>query len=606
LIVLAAAALWSCFPEYSCTEIGCNTGLQCNAESGKCEELRQSCQQTGCPAGRVCDASAGVCRSEGARCVDNSCPSRQVCNAQTGFCEARSNCQIDPCVSAAEQCDAISGRCIPRTCADDSTCPSAYHCSETGECRTGCRVGADQACPRDQFCRASLGESIGQCRESCHADQDCPLGQWCQQTRDGSTCESQRCESDTDCRGEGVCLDNICHAPPCGADDDCQRNEICDLPTGTCLSADCEEDIHAPNQRLADAVELQPGSYSELRICPGKSDWFRFQMRSSDAFEFRLEHSPGVDLDIFVYDPQGYLLSANQQTGAVTTLTMLSEQTQQATVQIRSMATANASYDLRVDRNPTDIFCRDDTSEENDHPGQAVALPTDTTAPFEASLGLCGADEDWFILPGLRRDQGLVVAHSQASPGVIVDLYTPDNEIFELRRDSTDTAELRIERLGAAGDYLLRARSWLNRSGSYRLRTQLLEPFSCPQANAHNTTDSAAQLVPDDVNIFAFCPLEQGWEVDFLELPASAEAGTLTAQVVAVGDLPDLDVVLFEQTDQGLVALRSGVRSQSYYQLNAPTQADTTYMLRISANGDPGRIVDGVDYQVSYSYESSD
>jgi hypothetical protein len=339
-------------------------------------------------------------------------------------------------------------------------------------------------------------------------------------------------------------------------------------------------------------------------------------MRSSDAFEFRLEHAPGTDLDIFVYDPQGYLLAANQQTAPVTTLSMLSEHTQTAKVQIRSTSNDNASYDLHVTRNPAQAFCRDDTSEENDHPGQAVVLPTDTNAPFEASLALCGADEDWFILPGLERNQGLVVAHTQTSPGVRIDLYTPDNEIFALRRaDASDTDELHIERLGADGDYLLRARSWLSRSGSYRLRTQLLEPFQCPQAGAHSTADTAAQVPVNAVKLFEFCPLEQGWEIDFVELAPADEDGTLTAQVVTVGDLPDLDVVLFERTQSGLVPIRSATRAtgtsntsgtQTYYQMRAPAQTGDDYLMRISAGGEPGRIVDGVNYQVFYRYESSD
>jgi hypothetical protein len=388
------------------------------------------------------------------------------------------------------------------------------------------------------------------------------------------------------------------------------------VPTGTCVGGDCEEDIHAPNQRIADAAELQTGSYSELQICAGKSDWFQLHMRSSDTFEFRLEHESGVDLDISVFDSQGYLLGANQQTGPVTTLSILSEHAQQATIQIKNTDTANASYDLVVTRNPAQSFCRDDTSEENDHPGQAVVLPTDTQAPFEASLAMCGADHDWFILPGLTSDQGLIVAYSQASPGIYIDLLTPDNEIFELNRDdSSDAEELHIERLGADGDYLLRAYSRLSRSGTYRLRTQLIEPFVCPQAGAHSTADAAVPITPNAVKLLAFCPLDQGWEVDFLDLSPPTDSATLTAQVVAVGDLPELDIVLFKSDSGGLTPLRSaasasnsttGTGAQNYYQLRAPAEPGTNYVLRVSANGEPGRIVDGVDYQVFYRYESSD
>ncbi len=606
--LLFGATLSGCFSEYSCTEIGCSDNLECNAETGKCEELVSSCVQNGCPDGRVCDESTGMCRSAGERCVDNSCPARQVCNAQTGFCEAKSHCRIDPCASPAEECDTITGQCVPRSCASDADCPFAFYCSDNGVCRSGCRVGEDGACPDGEFCRSSVGEAIGQCREECHADEDCPLGQLCEQTRDGSSCELEpRCEDDEDCRAEAVCRQSRCQAPPCTANSDCTADEVCDLATGTCVGGSCQEDIHSPNQTQADAVELIPGSYTELRLCPGQSDWFALHVRSSDAFRLRLEHAPTADLDIFVWDEDGYLLAANQQTGPVTTLELSAERSQVVSVQIVGRDLEEETYNLEVSRNPEQLFCQDDTSEENDHPGEAVVLPTDTSAPFEASLGICGADEDWFILPNLAQDQGLVVERTEASPQLVVELFTPDQHVFELRQpESTDEDEIRLTRLGAPGDYFVRVRDWLSRSGSYRLRTQVLEPFSCPQSEAHNSAATAAAVPLNAVQLYSFCPLDQAWEIDWLALEPAGQPGTLTAQIVAVGDLPELDVVLFEQTSDGLDRVRRASRTDNYYQLRLPVVPDQTHFVRISADGVPGRIVEGVDYQAFYRYESSD
>lgn len=605
---LVSVTLSGCWEDYSCTEIGCANNLQCNVTTGKCETLTRSCQQGGCPSGSVCDESTGVCRSAGARCVDDSCPDQQVCNAQSGFCEARSNCKIDPCVSAAEECDTITGQCVPRACADDSECPFSFYCASSGVCRSGCRVEDPNACPDSEFCRAGVGESIGQCREQCHAAEDCPLGQRCEQTRDGSSCEPEPpCQEDDDCRAEAVCRQNRCQPPPCTANADCAADEVCDLATGTCVGGSCEEDIHAPNQTADDAVELDPGTFTQLRLCPGKSDWFTVRMRSSYAFEFRLQHAPSADLDIFVWDPNGYLLAANQQTGPVTTLEITSQVTQDALVQITGIDLEEAVYDLEVVRNPNDLLCRDDSNEENDNPGQAVVLPTDTSAPFEASLGLCGGDEDWFILPELDRSQGLVVARSEATSHIRVELFTPDQELFELHPPSAvEPDEIRIDRLGADGDYLIRVRDWFSGAGTYRLRTQVREPLACPDANAYDTSDRAISVPINAVQLYSFCPLQQAWEIDWLAVEPPQQPGTLTAQIVAVGDLPELDVVVFKQTIDGLERVRRAARSDNYYQVRLPVDAGDAYLFRISAPGEPGRIVDGVNYQAFYRYESSD
>ncbi len=606
--VALAASLAACFPDYSCTEVGCTGNLQCNATTGKCEKLVQSCTKAGCPDGKVCDPATGVCRSEGARCVDNSCPAQQVCNAQTGYCEARLNCEIDPCTSPAEQCDRVSGQCVPLNCANDRDCPVSFYCSSSGECRSGCRIGDDRACPAGQFCRGNVGDTIGQCRDECHSDDECPLGQICQQTRDGSSCEAEPiCETDEDCRAEGVCIQHVCQPPPCTADADCATGEVCDVATGVCVGGDCQEDIHAPNQSIDQAAALRPGSYTELELCPGQSDWFSMQLRSSDTLRLRMKHAASADLDIFVYAPDGTLLASNQQTSPLTTLEMVSQRAQTVAIQIRGTTMQAESYDLSVERNPDQTFCRDDTSEENDTPSEAVVLPTDSNAPFELALQLCGADPDWFVLGDLGARQGLSVTLSDAAADVALDLYTPDDQVYSLGGAGANASdELRMQRVGAPGDYLVRVRSRFARSGSYRLRTQVLDPMTCADAGTHRTADTAVSVPTNTVQRLALCPLDQSWEVDWIALDPPPQSGTLTAQIVAVGDLPALDVVLFEKTPGGLTTLRRAASVEGYYQVRVPVDAAANYLLRISAEGEPARIINGVDYQAFYRFESAD
>ncbi|MFP4598003.1 MAG: hypothetical protein ACLFVJ_07115 [Persicimonas sp.] len=603
LIVLGATG---CF-EASCTEIGCEGNLQCNEETGQCEEAVRSCEPGDCPSGKVCEPSSGTCRSEGARCVDNSCPARQVCNAQTGFCEAQANCQVDSCHSSAEQCDPLSGECVPKDCEADSECGAGFYCSTDDQCRAGCRIGEQTSCPPGQFCRGSLDEVVGQCREECQADEQCPIGQICEQSQSGSSCEPEpACDTDDDCRDVGVCQESTCQPPPCASDDDCPGDEACERATGQCIGGSCEEDIHAPNQTLDQAAQLAPGRHSGLRLCVGKSDWFTIPLRSSDALRLRLEHTSSADLDIFVFDEHGELLAANQQTGSVTVLEMISERTQTAAIQITSSSTDDELYDLEITRNSDGAFCRDDTSEENDRPSEAVALPTDPGASFEISLAICGADEDWFMLPDLAATSGLSVARTDADDHITLELFAPDGQSFELGEHSWDDDEIQLDRLGAAGDHLVRVRSRFARSDTYRLRTRVLDPLVCEDARAHETADQALQIPSNSVRSLPFCPLEDAWEVDWLALDQPDEDTLLTAQVVPVGDLPSLDVVLFEQTDEGPERIRRAAFTDDTYRLRVPADDGADYLLRLSADGAPGRIIDGVDYQVFYRYEPLD
>lgn len=608
LLALALLTLAGCFDEYPCTEIGCEGDLICNAETGACEDFVSSCVPGAgdCAQGLICDEASGECRAPGARCVDDSCPTHQVCNAQTGYCEARSNCELDPCTGAAEQCDPQSGQCVALECDAENACPTAFYCASGGVCRAGCRIDDEDGCVAGEFCRGSAEELIGQCRKECHGDLECPLGQICRDAGGGASCEPEaRCARDEDCRDEGVCAQHICRAPPCVSDAECGENEACDRPTGVCIGGDCTEDIHAPNQRVEQAVELRPGNHAQLQICALRSDWFSLELRSSDFLRVRLEHSAAVDLDLFVYDLNGQLLAANQQTGPVTNLEMYATQTQTVNLEVKGLRTQAAPYSLRVQRNPDQTFCRDDSFEENDTPADATVLPTGANITVERPLNLCGGDVDWFVLPGLQAAQGLEIAQSEAGSEVLIDLFTPDGEYFPLRtRDSADPGLFYMARLGHAGDYYIRASSIYSNPRPYWLRTRVRPPMECEQAGAHALPANAEYLAPNVVSRRALCPLEDEWEVEWLALATPAAAGNLSARVVVVGDLPALDIALFRQEDDAQQLMRSARFDGERYNLTLPVEAGETYLIRIRTAAPLGRILEGVDYQVFYRFES--
>lgn len=610
LVLLTTVSTWlgGCFDEYPCTEIGCEGDLICNAQTGGCEEFVSSCVQTGCAEGLICDSGSGECRAPGARCVDDSCPAHQACNAQTGYCEARSNCELDPCNGAAEQCDAASGQCVPLECDAQNPCPTAFYCDNRGLCRAGCLLDDEDGCVSGEFCRGAPGESVGQCRKECHGDQECPLGQRCRDAGGSASCEPEpRCDSDDDCRDEGVCYDHICRAPPCVSDADCAVNQACERPSGMCIGGDCEEDIHAPNQRVEQAVELQPGTYSQLQICPLRADWFALKLRSSDFLRVRMEHGAEVDLDLFVYDQNGKLLAANQQTGSVTRLEMHATETHTVNLRVAGVGNASAPYSLRIQRNPDQTFCRDDSFEENDRASDAAQLPTGPNILFERTLELCGPDVDWFVLPSLDADQGLEVGQSDSDSEVQIELYTPDGEQFTLRGDAlSGSRPFYMARLGSAGDYYIRASSVYANSLPYQLSTRVRPPMECDQPGAHALPADAEYLAPNVVSRRAFCPLDQAWEVEWLALETTTVPGELSARVVVVGELPALDIALFKKENELLELMRSAQFDGERYNLRLPVAAGEKYLIRMSTDAPLERILESVDYQVFYRFESAE
>lgn len=586
----------------TCEDVPCPFGEVCNLETGLCEDVVQDCRTDDriCRSGEVCDELSGRCRPERLRCAEQfkPCPEGQACNATSGFCEPTTLCASDADCGIAEQCNEATQECEPLSCdSSRDSCPLGYVCGEDRHCVPGCRPGED-SCPTRQFCLVITGDQIGRCVPNCRVDGECPFGQVCDvAAAPDSRCVAEPpCSVDADCREDEICDRMACIQPPCQSDVDCLASQICEIATGTCRDATCEDDVYGagptPNYSRETAFGLAIGQYTELELCPGRSDWFAVDVRSTDVVRVRLrQHVAEPDLDLYVYDENGVPLVANELAGSVTSVKFAAGRAQTVFVEVRGRDFEPATYDLTLSTE----FCANDSFEENDTRNTATVVPSAVGVPSEIALQACGFDEDWFRLQVPAEDNGLRVQRVAGTPDLRVDLYTPDGDILSVVRD----APLALLRSGAPGSYWVRAVGALGQSGAYRLTFEVLEPWACPGLAQHATPSVARIVAEEAIAVEALCPLDGGWEIDWIELPIT-DAGVIDAHVRPLAGAPPLEVALVDFDGIESKIVRTAVRLAGESVLQAAADPTRQYYLRVGSSDPVGRITVEPRYEVEW------
>lgn len=587
----------------TCEDVPCPYGEVCNTTTGECDQVAEDCRlEDICRTGEVCDDETGQCRPEKLRCTQRFvCPEGQACNATSGFCEPAFRCESNADCGVAETCDLNTQECEPRSCdADRDDCPISYVCGGDGLCISGCRPDDESACQNDQFCQVLSGESLGRCVPNCREDADCPFGQFCDLSATPQTecVKESPCTADADCRSDEVCNEGNCGQPPCRSDDDCLQSQICEIATGTCRPGECEEDVYGQqpsNHTMGSAFGLDPGNYTELTLCPGRSDWFALNARATDIVRARLrQREPQPDIDLYVYDDSGNLIGSNQLLSLVSSVKLAAGRSQTLFVEVRSDAFEIATYDLSLSTE----FCPNDAFEENDSFEDATVVPSMVDVPSELSLLACGFDEDWFRIHQPSPANGLQISVVESTPDLRVQLFTPDGETFEVRHDEP----FRALRSATAGDYLVRAVGTLGQNGEYGLDFEILEPWTCPGAATHDSLATALSTSPQMATVETFCPIDGSWEIDWLALEVD-QPGLLHVELTPDVAMPDVEVALVTD-DQGMPELvRSGVKLDGVHYVEAAVDGDSPLFVRVSASSPVGRIVDEPSYEMTYSLD---
>ncbi len=216
----------------SSTVKSCETGLDCAADEycgeNTCQPATCSDDAT-CAAGNICVFD--TCR-EGCRPGDSTCGEGETCNANTFLCEVE-GCTPTSCRARLQRCDETQS---PAACVFTGACDSDYHCLAYGN-----QLGDD----KDYICNMARGECVE--KPPCTGDDDCKIGEVCEQNTQGEMSCRAGCRSGEDCRiGELCAVDqgSVC-VKGCSNDDQCQvdgdprafycRNLQC-VPT--CVSVD--------------------------------------------------------------------------------------------------------------------------------------------------------------------------------------------------------------------------------------------------------------------------------------------------------------------------------------------------------------------------------
>lgn len=273
----------------------CGATEFCDASTRSCRPRKSFCQS--CSSDQECGGTGDLCLLDatlnrkfcGTACgVDADCPRGATCQAkgdagtqcwpyrtstgQLATCNNFSGCvpdslhtcnNSDDCGDATQRCDTATGKCVAvqQVCPFGTTCdPRLKLCvaecladEDCGDARlrcvnrvceavTACATDAD--CAADKSCAVAPGAPMGECRPSCSADAECPLGQVCLPNGTRSSCQPG-CSSNAGCALNMRCnaTSHQCEGPTvngkriCQGTSACNSCELCDGVANECQVA---------------------------------------------------------------------------------------------------------------------------------------------------------------------------------------------------------------------------------------------------------------------------------------------------------------------------------------------------------------------------------
>ncbi len=353
----------------------CALGLSCSQGLCMPSELTTPCGGRGqCPEGMRCNRALVVCEEDLGCAANRDCLEGEVCNVGTGacvrgcteeteaeVCAGRQHCAGGKCVECEGDdecelglsCNVAAGRCAgAETCFTDRDCPAGRVCNRATKSCTQPPPPCfhDNECLSDEYCDLRRQRCF---LKACQGDQDSPNGSAEQATSIAQGLRANLVVCGTEekwysfpaLRGDRVnvridsdllAANGLSAQLRDGAGNVLASNPfLLDAVVGTdgtyyvlvrtsderasyaldlmiAKGEPCDPDRFGVHDSLTRAAPLAPGSYTNLKACPGVPAYFVADVPSSRTIVAKLVHDPlaGGLLDLYVFDSDGLRMLA--------------------------------------------------------------------------------------------------------------------------------------------------------------------------------------------------------------------------------------------------------------------------------------------------------
>lgn len=186
-------------------------------------------------------------------------------------------------------------------------------------------------------------------------------------------------------------------------------------------------DRFEPNDNVSAAEKISPGSYEDLRITMGESDYFAVDLERGETIEVGMFFSDSIgDLDLELLDPAGMQL--NTSFGNTDDEAVSATVTRNGTYYIRALGAGQASGTYTLDVNVTDASDSrpdPDRFEPNDDQSSAHEIHTGTYQYLRIDDG----ENDYYAINAYDNyTVEASIAFSQAMGNLSIEIYNQDGE----------------------------------------------------------------------------------------------------------------------------------------------------------------------------------
>lgn len=360
-------------------------------------------------------------------------------------------------------------------------------------------------------------------------------------------------------------------------------------------------DSFEPNNDLANASDVTPGTYPELTLCSGED--------TNDFYAIFLEAGDAITVELFFTDADGDIDLRLLDTDGVATLdsslSFSDNEEVSATVQNTGFHFIRANF--FGDRNLYDMVitapereapvCEDDLFEDDDDALSATPLTEDII-----DRTACAGDEDWYVInvpEGQVLDATLTFVHADGD--LQLELIDLDGETVLLTANASNeqiSEESAIFRANVGGDYFLRVRSANRSNNTYSLSATILDEIPVEECRdrfePNNEPGVATTIEPGEYTELDLCgptPDDDDWYA--IELLAGDQLNVDIFFTHADGDIelrlrgpgidgPTLDSSTSSNDDESVSALIA--EDGTYFiQVDMFSTANNTYSMVVDA-----------------------